>query len=357
MENYMSFKDLNLRISDLDGCIKKYCEGQNLSYKLKDQSELRKDYEILRPGQNPAKLIVYLTKKGTTTLQYSQGRNTELSLQVAKYIRSQLCEIEISSLNMSIAGIDETLIELIKERIEEVKESNYIVIKEAETNISVQLALESQVYKDKLTLTYYKNTKRLQIQGRPLSCYNEVAYALTAQLDPETLGKILYKKDEDDHSIIRPEMAIELVRVKLPYAYDQLPKFIQNLLVSSNCIKSASPDLTEYSLLTYSELRSLEGVIKTYFSENGIVQQPRHLVEMFVLNKRKKAIGLSEGYKSLHSGKKLDEALNAYSYYYERRHSLFHVEQFADSTSTVSTLEGAINICNKVYELIEDIYS
>ncbi len=353
----MSFKDLNLRLSDLDSCMDEYCEEQNIKYKLKNQTSSKKNYEILRPGQEPAMLTLHLSKKGTTTLQYNQGKNPELSLQVAEHIRRKLCDLEISILNMSIAGIDETLIEFMKERIEEVRESNNITIEEKNINGGIQLVLESQVYKDKLTISYYNNTKKLQIQGRPLSCYKEVAYALTLQLDLETLSKVLYKKDEADCNIIRPEMAVELVKSRLPNAYDKLPKLIQNLLVSSNCIRSASPDLTEYSLLTYAELRSLEGVIKTHLSENGIVQQPRHLGEVFELNKGKKAIGLSENYKSLHSGEKLNEVLNAYSYYYKRRHSLFHIEQFADSTLTVSTLEGAINICNKVYELIEDIYS
>lgn len=353
----MSFKNLNLKLSELGICIEECCKEKNLKYELKSESSSRKDYEIYRSGQDPARLTVHINKKGTTTLQYSQGKNPELSLQVAEYIRSKLCELEISILNMAIAGIDKTLIDLIKERIEEVKETNNIIIEETEINGGTRLVLESRVYQDKLTISYYKKSKKLQIQGRPLSCYNEVAYALTAQLDPETLSQVLYKKDEADRSIIRPEMATELVKSKLPHAYDQLPEFIRKLLVSSNCIKSASPVLPEYSLLTYAELRSLEGVVKNYLADNGIVNQPRHLGEVFKLDKQKKAIGLNEGYETMHSGKKLNEILGAYSYYYERRHSLFHVEQFADSTSTVSTLEGAINICNKVYRLIEDIYN
>lgn len=353
----MSFKNLNLRLSDLDNCMDEYCKEQNIKYELKNQSSSKKDFEILRSGQEPAKLTVHITKKGTTTLQHSQGKNPKLSLQVAEHILRQLCDLEISNLNMSIAGIDEALIELIRERIEEVRESNNIVIKEIDINGGIQLTLESGTYQDKLILSYYKNTKRLQIQGRPLSCYNEVAYALTAQLDTETLSKILYKKDEDDHNIIRPEMAVELVKRNLPKAFDQLPELIQKLLISSNCIKSASPNLPEYSLLTYAELRSLEGVIKRHLIDNGISQPPRNVGEVFELSSTKKAIGLGESYKTSYSGNKLHEILNAYSYYYQRRHSLFHVEYFTESTSTISTLEGAINICNKVYELIEDIYS
>ncbi|WP_296175323.1 type II toxin-antitoxin system RnlA family toxin [Psychrobacter sp. UBA2769] len=353
----MSFKNLNLRLSDLDSCISEYCKEQNIRYELKNQSTSKKYYEISRSGQEPAKLTVHLNNKGTTTLQHSQGKNPELSLQVAEHIRSKLCELEISSLNMAIAGIDETLIVLIREQIEAVRESNNIIIKEIEINGGVQLVLESQFYQDKLTISYYKNTKRLQIQGKPLSCYKEVAYALTTELDLDTLSRILYKKDEADGNTIRPEMAIESVKNNLPHAYDKLPKLIQDLLVSSNCIKSASPELLEYSLLTYAELRSLEGVIKTHLSENGIVQQPRNVGEIFKLDNRKKAIGLSENYENLYSGNKMSEVLKAYSYYYQRRHSLFHIEQFAESTSTVTTLDGAINICNKVYNLIEDIYN
>ena len=117
MEKYMSFKNLNLRLSDLDNCISEYCKEQNIRYELKNQSSSKKYYEISRSGQEPARLTVYLNNKGTTTLQHSQGKNPKLSLQVAEHIRNKLCELEISSLNMAIAGIDETLIEFIKERI------------------------------------------------------------------------------------------------------------------------------------------------------------------------------------------------------------------------------------------------
>lgn len=357
MKSSASFKKLNLEVSKLDSCINTYCEKNKLNYELKSSSESRKDYEITKVGQEPAKLIVHITKDGTTTLQYNQGKNTELGLEVANHIHSTLCESGVAVMNMTIAGIDEAIIDIIKERIEEVKESNNIKIEENVVGKNLILTLCSKTYRDKLKLSYYKSSKRLHIQGRPLSCYNEVAYALTSELDSETLSKILYKKDELDSALTRPEVSKDLIQSKLPNSFSKLPELIVDLLVSSNCVRSASPVLPEYSLLVYAELRSLEGVIKDHLLKNGVIVQPRHVGEMFVLDKMKIATSLSDDYKNKYKGNKTSELLNAYSYYYKRRHSLFHVEQLVSSTPSINTLEGAINICNKVYELIEDIYS
>lgn len=47
-------------------------------------------------------------------------------------------------------------------------------------------------------------------------------------------------------------------------------KLIGKILVSGQCIKASSPELTDYSLLTYSELRALEGIIKNELVMNEV---------------------------------------------------------------------------------------
>lgn len=42
-----------------------------------------------------------------------------------------------------------------------------------------------------------------------------------------------------------------------------------------------------------------------------------------------------------------------YSYYRHLRHALFHIENLIDSSIKVKSLAEALNICDKVYTLIE----
>lgn len=128
------------------------------------------------------------------------------------------------------------------------------------------------------------------------------------------------------------------------------------MLVSSQCIKSAAPNLPEYSMLTYVELRALEGIIKEHLSSKGLSPLPQFVGELFdKTGSRPVRFELkAANAQSFNGNKAAIEA--AYSYYYERRHALFHMEEFVEASTKIESLTEAINICNKVYKLIEDLY-
>ena len=197
------------------------------------------------------------------------------------------------------------------------------------------------------------------IQGKPLSCYKVVAYALSLILDIDTLGKILYKKDDADAIIVRPEMAEDSLRGKLPNSFEQLPDILKKLLISSYCVRCASPELLDYSMLTYAELRSLEGIIKENLSQNGLSPLPEFIGTLF---KKDGSIAgqvkfiLKQDAASQFSGSNQSAIEDAYSYYYKKRHALFHMDEIAEASSRIQSLQEANNICNKIYQLIENIY-
>ena len=143
---------------------------------------------------------------------------------------------------------------------------------------------------------------------------------------------------------------------KLPKSYDKLPKLIKNILISSYCVKAASPDLPEYSMLTYCELRALEGVIKKKFTECEIAEIPNNVGELFDFSYGKVTLNadLLQNYSKLNTMQRSFE--QAYAYYRERRHSLFHMEGFIEATAQVTSLQEALNIGDKVYTLIENFY-
>lgn len=109
-------------------------------------------------------------------------------------------------------------------------------------------------------------------------------------------------------------------------------------------------------MLTYCELRALEGVIKAKFLENGIVDIPNNIGELF--NCTATPITLNTDILIKHA--KLNDICSsleeAYAYYRQRRHSLFHMEGFTEATAKVNSLQEALNIGDKVYALIENLY-
>ncbi|MBN0559985.1 type II toxin-antitoxin system RnlA family toxin, partial [Pseudomonas aeruginosa] len=57
--------------------------------------------------------------------------------------------------------------------------------------------IKSKKNLDELTVTQHENTHKLQIQGRPLSCYQQLSYLLTELLEINALECILFKKEEN----------------------------------------------------------------------------------------------------------------------------------------------------------------
>lgn len=351
------FKDLNLDREQLESCLRQFCQSRQATPELVDnESSSKIIYKIIKAGIEPARIVFHLKTNGTTTIQVTEGKNKELNIEVAEYIRSHLCQNEISSLNMSISGINDSIIDLILDEIESIREKNDVIVESKQIDGGTLYQLKSSTFNDQLNISFYPSKNRLLIQGRPLSCYKIVAYALSTEIDTDTLAKILYKKDELDKVIVRTEISEDLLRIKLCKSYDKLPDLIRNLLVSSYCVKAASPHLLEYSMLTYCELKALEGVIKAKFLENGIVEIPNNIGELFnctatpitlntdILIKHTKLNGIRSSLEQ------------AYTYYRQRRHSLFHMEGFTEATAKVNSLQEALNIGDKVYALIENLY-
>ncbi len=350
------FKDLNLDRAQLQICLNEFCQDRQYKLELIDDNPSKIIFKLIRAGVEPGRIVFHLRTNGTTTIQVSEGKNKELNTEVAKYVKSKLCQNEISSLNMAILGIDDDIIKIILEEVDAIKEKNNIEIKSEKINGGILYKLESLSFNDKLNISFYPSTNKLLIQGRPLSCYKVVVYALSLVIDTDTLARLLYKKDELDKVIVRAEISENFLMAKLPKSYDKLPKLIKNILISSYCVKAASPDLPEYSMLTYCELRALEGVIKKKFTECEIAEIPNNVGELFDFSYGKVTLNadLLQNYSKLNTMQRSFE--QAYAYYRARRHSLFHMEGFIEATAQVTSLQEALNIGDKVYTLIENFY-
>ncbi|QGM81031.1 type II toxin-antitoxin system RnlA family toxin [Otariodibacter oris] len=352
------FTDLNLDREKLKNCLEQFCKKNEFHLEFVEDKPNKKTFKIIKSGLEPARLVFHLKKSGATTIQINEGKNKKLNCEIAEYIKLNLCQEEIKSLNILIKGISNTTMEKIFSEIESIQGINKINITPKKINGGTLYELKSETFDDQLNLSYYDKNHNLLIQGRPLSCYKVVAYSLSMDINTDTLARILYKKDDCEKNIARPETSESLLKMKLPKSYDNLPKEIKNLLISSCCIRAASPNLPEYSMLTYCELKALEGIIKSKLVECQIVEIPNNVGELFEIPHDPKAITLKneilQQYKELNQIKTPIEA--AYKYYRARRHSLFHMQGFIHTSSKVDSLQAAINICDKVYSLIEGFY-
>lgn len=168
---------------------------------------------------------------------------------------------------MTLIGFEREQIRTVIELMTEGDDAEF-TLDTAENNGSLVFKLNCKAHGDHLVVTHH-STRRLQIQGRPLTCYRKLVYLMADMLDMAGLELVLSRRDESVAEIVRKEVAAEFLRKLLPNSYDNLPSITRNLLLAGQCVKISSPQLPEYSMLFFPELRSLEGALKGKLASFG----------------------------------------------------------------------------------------
>jgi hypothetical protein len=153
-------------------------------------------------------------------------------------------------------------------------------------------------------------------------------------------------------------MAEEYLKGFFPQSYSYLPAAVKKLLISSCCVKLAAPILPDYCLLLYPDLRSLEGALKELMGQYSmsVGDAENGFGEFFDVNKG--VCTLKTAYSAQVGHAKMEDAFNkGYSYYRKHRHTLFHMEEPADASRMIDTLEKAISLSKDAYVTIDNLYT
>ncbi|WP_282022363.1 type II toxin-antitoxin system RnlA family toxin [Ruegeria faecimaris] len=349
------YKDINLERENLDKNIQSFTEehGYTIDGGIRAQKN-RKRVVFGSPGAEFATVDFLLNKAGTTTILWKMGKNQPLGEQLAVHLKATINPAEFEAVNFGLSGITVENFDLILELANEADDIE-ITINRDEPKKLKQVTVKSAEHQDTLKLTLHLSTRKLQIQGKPLSCYRRIIFLLTDFLDLQGLEQVLYRKDDSSASIVRKEMAEDYLRGFFPDSYDQLPNDIEKLLISSCCVKLAAPQLPDYCLLLYPDLRSLEGILKLKMADWGMsVQDAEHgFGDFFDVDKPGK-FKLKPEYEQDVPNKKLVNAVNnGYIFYRKHRHAIFHMEEFANGSRMITTLDSAIGLSRDAYAAID----
>jgi hypothetical protein len=354
------FIGLNLTRSDFKVNIRGFCEEMGLEErgfeKAPDGKRIR--VTLVKAGIKNCDVDLLLNNTGTTTVVYKIKKNQELGKCFAEYLYNTINADEFSSISYSINGVTEDNINPILDEFEKNTEVfEFIVARE--DKVQKQIKVISKEFQDSLSVTHYKTTSVLLIQGRPLFVYRELIYLLSELLDLAGLQNVLSRTDDNTAAIVRSEVAKDYLKEHLSNSYQKLPKIIENLLVSGCCVKLASPKLPEYSLLLFPDLRALEGVLKQHLCCYQLyTDQEKHgFGAFFAINNN--VVSFQEKYKdNVTCGEKMIESLiNSYTFLRKHRNTLFHMSDFAESSRKIDDLEKVISLSKDTYKLIDDIYS
>lgn len=353
------YSNLNLNRDAIDANIAKFLEN-NAMVQDGEPTLVGKAmrYKFGSLGSKFAMVDLFLNKDGTTTISYKVGSNQELGEQLAYYLKKTINPAEFESVNLSIDGIRGDDFDLVIDLINDSGEFEIEVNRDEPA--CKQITLKSIAHQDKLKLTNHRNTRNMQVQGKPLSCYRRVIFMLTDLLDLKALAQVLYKKDGNSAELVRTEMAEDHLRRFFVNSYEQLPAQVKKLLISSCCVKLASPQLPDYCLLLYPDLRALEGVLKVTLDSYGMsVNDAEYgFGDFFNVDNKSGQCTIKPEFSAQICNAAMESAFNVgYTFYRKHRHTLFHMEEFDGGSRLISNLQIAIDLSNDAYNAIDNLYT
>ncbi len=344
------YKDLNLDRETLDEHIQDFIKSAGYSIDGEiETSDKRKRLVFGRVGAQFATVDLHLNKTGTTTIQWKMGKNQPIGEELAVHLKATVNPAEFENVNYALKGITadsfDSILDLMGDGIEVATNRN--------DEYTKQVTLKSVEHQDSLRITHHRRTRVLQVQGKPLSCYRRVVFMLTDLLDLKGLEQVLYRKDESSADVVRKEMAEDYLKTFFPNSYLNIPGDIKKLLISSCCVKLAAPNLPDYCLLLYPDLRSLEGILKLKMAEHGMSVQDGEngFGDFFDVASGK--CTLKHEYQDKIPKKMVDSLNNGYTFYRKHRHAIFHMEEFSGGSRMINTLESAIGLSKDAYLVID----
>lgn len=357
-----SFKELNLNRECLEPVIDEFLTEHSLSLRSRGMLPEKQIYRVIigKVGMVDATLDVYFNKNGTSTLNYKVGKNQQVGFDLAQRLFETIHPDEFQQVNMSIRGVAQDQIEPIISEVPECSEGDYQVEITRNEERQAQWRISSKINKDQIVVTHHRNTRTLQIQGRPLSCYRRLIYLMSSLLDLAGLEYVLSRTEDGGKAeIVRPEIAMEFLRTKLPKSVERLPKVTSALLLSSLCVRLSAPKLPDYSMLVFPELRSLEGAVKSFLADRGIeVTRERTVGSFYELqDPARNTYVLKQDYHHLMPQREEQTLVhNAYSFFNKHRHGLFHMESLIDGSRVIGSLEEVNRLTNTIYSFLDDLH-
>jgi hypothetical protein len=346
------FKGLNLDQSLIQKAIDKYCKNNFSNYTIFPPEKIRGGYKYsIKINSNDLLLNVYFNNNGTTTLTPS-GKNQDMTLDLAEYIKEKCKYCERKALNISLRNVNS---EIIKNLLSYLTEdwSAKITKEDKKTCESYKII---GCNGDTVTLNYYA-TGTLQLQGLALKIMNEILDYLRTDPSFSFDDVIKHQSDFLKMDINKDEIQQEY-EAKLPTVYTFLEDTGKKIMSPALIMKRYDIPFDDYSLTVFPVLRGLEAFTKKLFLLKNITIPKEGFTNFFDIIGTGDKFTLKENWSRQINNLSLTKGIErSYSYYNKHRHGLFHADGNLSFTRLIETKADADIIIDEVFNLMEEVYS
>jgi len=367
-----NFKSLPLDQESIDLHVNQFVENdeyrvENNSVSTSGSGNITHRYLIGKALVAPATVDFICNKDGTTTIHFKLGKNQDLGLKLAEFVKKTINPNEFESVEMTLQHVSTQDIEPLLKALEgdsyedETKMFEFSI--EKDESKLLQIRVKSLRHSDCLVLKHYRHANSFQIQGKPLFVYKRLCYHFVDILDILGIEKVLNRQDESRAQIVSQDVAEHLLRLQIPEAFERLPDDLKKLILSGMRITLASPSLPDYSLLLYPDLRALEGVMYDCFKAYGLyssnfTDNGEQRVGVMFRKLSNSTYTLKNEHCNTIGNSKMVAALDtAYNQYSGKRNPLFHINEELVFNTFISDLGVALKIIDDLRLCINKLYT
>lgn len=302
-------------------------------------------------GKEELYLDFYFNGDGKTTINPSSGKNSELKVKIAEYLKKELTSVVDTKNTLTIRDIGEVefteLIELMSK--DDLIKFESIVLKESTNEYVKSMYVIVGEQGDKVTITYY-NSGTLLVQGKPLKVFNELVVLLSslfiASDEIVEVFNITYKTKVDNSDVEKQYKEL------LSNCYDKLPDAMVLMLKQSIYYTLSTDEMYEYTSLIHPILRVIEGHIK-YIAKEKNLSMNGNIGSLFVYNS-------SAGYHYLRDASLVNNEIKEHlekQYFFckEVRNKYFHWDDLETNVDTTEVIDSRISANQIIFDKIEDI--
>lgn len=352
MAEEKKIKNLEIDLNNIKGWAEGFCSEKN--YDLKE----------IRQGGNDKVIIYTFALSDTTfalnfhptqgkryTMFWGTGKNQDISKAFADYIMARLGTVNKTdaSNSFSVKLEEKTFLAFIDLLCND--DTTYTKNDDEKEYL---YRLKSNEYGDSIIVHYYKNTNRLQVQGKRLQLFNKAVELISMECETTEVvaAEIRYAKVLLEVDDIMSEMKKALGEV-----YHFLAKAHKDILCSAFVQYRVEIPMPDYSMMVQSSARGMEGYMLKLLSNNNVIVDDNTIGFFFTNDKHHKPLTLKSEYESAIDNDTVTAELNRlYRWWHKIRHKYSHSRENDWLTATIPDRKVADGMFKEAIELMKSSY-
>jgi hypothetical protein len=293
----------------------------------------------------PFKMAVYENKDGTTTLSALAGQDRAVFETTALAIKTACSFGEAGRFEVSLSKVPQ---EHAQQLVDYLKTEG-TVEREADENSYSILKIRGQ-QGDILTIKRFKNLT-VQLQGRHAMMASRAHDFLTTILPYQ----IAVQLQIDTFAVpIKAEQVMDELQGILPFSHDKLGTTVRAQFASALTLTKVNVALPDYGAIVFPAVRGLEGFIHEGLYGLGFQVPKRDAFhEYFEQGNTAKSFVMRKEAAETAGEPRATRLAECYTFYYNQRHGIAHMEADPEMSRVISTAEEAKGIVREVFDFVE----